>query len=314
MPDVIYKAEEASTYHGKDITEKTLEDYNDVFADIVNVLLFGGRAVVREDELTAEKQRSIYKADGKLHEQERDVSKFWNRTVTEADGTLALCNVRIALLGLENQTAPDEDAPFRVISYDGAAYRGSMLADKKVKPKVRYPVITLVLYFGSSHWDEPLTLKGALKKHGSLPEELDPYVSDYRVNLFEISWLSPEQVELFKSDFRHVADYFVQMRMNKDYKPSQDKLRHVHEVLQLMTILTGDYRFEESISMDDGKEATSMCEVLDRVEARGIENTKLIDIRNIMSSLKYSAEEAMDILKVPEEERDKYLRKLGING
>ena len=30
----------------KDVTEKILESYNDVFADIVNVLLFGGRQVV----------------------------------------------------------------------------------------------------------------------------------------------------------------------------------------------------------------------------------------------------------------------------
>ena len=32
----------------KDMTEKTLESYNDVFADIVNVLLFNGRQVVNE--------------------------------------------------------------------------------------------------------------------------------------------------------------------------------------------------------------------------------------------------------------------------
>ena len=31
---------------GKDITEKMLEKYNDVFADIINVLLFDGRRVV----------------------------------------------------------------------------------------------------------------------------------------------------------------------------------------------------------------------------------------------------------------------------
>lgn len=32
----------------KDITEKILADYNDVFADIVNVLLFGGKTTVDE--------------------------------------------------------------------------------------------------------------------------------------------------------------------------------------------------------------------------------------------------------------------------
>lgn len=30
----------------KDITEKILADYNDVFADIVNVLLFGGKQLL----------------------------------------------------------------------------------------------------------------------------------------------------------------------------------------------------------------------------------------------------------------------------
>ena len=35
----------------KDIAEKTLEAYNDVFADIINVLLFNGEQQVKEDEL-----------------------------------------------------------------------------------------------------------------------------------------------------------------------------------------------------------------------------------------------------------------------
>ena len=35
----------------KDIAEKTLEAYNDVFADIVNVLLFNGKQTVKEKDL-----------------------------------------------------------------------------------------------------------------------------------------------------------------------------------------------------------------------------------------------------------------------
>ena len=35
----------------KDILEKTLESYNDVFADIVNVLVFNGDRVIKEDDL-----------------------------------------------------------------------------------------------------------------------------------------------------------------------------------------------------------------------------------------------------------------------
>ena len=58
----------------KDISEKTLEAYNDVFSDIINAVVFHGRSVVKEDELEDASPLSMYKVDGKLHEQERDVS------------------------------------------------------------------------------------------------------------------------------------------------------------------------------------------------------------------------------------------------
>ena len=146
----------------KDMTEKTLEAYNDVFADIVNVLLFKGQKIIAEGELVAETPRSIYKAEGKLHEQERDVAKFWQNG-----------KIRIALLGLENQTEADADMPMRVISYDGAAYRAQLLADKEQRKASRYGVITLVLYFGyKNHWNKPINLLKTivltyLKLHGS---------------------------------------------------------------------------------------------------------------------------------------------------
>ena len=94
----------------KDITEKTLEDYDDVFADIVNVLLFNGNRLIKESDLSPETARSIYKADNKLHSQERDVAKYWKNGL-----------IRLALLVMENQTATDADMPLRVISYDGAS-------------------------------------------------------------------------------------------------------------------------------------------------------------------------------------------------
>lgn len=64
-----------------DIEEKLLTDYNDVFADIVNVLLFHGEQQVNEHELINVKDRSRYKAeDGQPHEQERDLSKVWEQS------------------------------------------------------------------------------------------------------------------------------------------------------------------------------------------------------------------------------------------
>ena len=90
-------------------------------------------------------------------------------------------------------------------------------------------------------------------------------------NLYEIAFLTPEKVKLFRSDFRYVADYLVQKRMTNDYKPSADLLQHVDETLKLMSVLTDDRRFEEAIQKLPGKGGTSMCTVLDKVENKGRE-------------------------------------------
>ena len=45
----------------KDFYEKKLEDFNDVFADILNVFLFSGNNTVQPDELETGMGRSAYK-------------------------------------------------------------------------------------------------------------------------------------------------------------------------------------------------------------------------------------------------------------
>ena len=85
--------------------------------------------------------------------------------------------------------------------------------------------------------------------------------------------MNREQVELFQSDFKVVADYFVQKRENGDYVPSSQDLTHVQETLQLLSIMTNDHRFEDAYntSTDDRKGGPrNMCDVLDKVESRGI--------------------------------------------
>lgn len=135
----------------KDAAEKTLESYNDVFADIVNVLLFKGKKVVFEDDLEDAQTFSMYKDNDDFKSQERDVSKYWKRG-----------KIRIALYGFENQTKVEEFMPLRIIGYDGEAYRSELNQKKldedgkkrKLTKSDLYPVVTLVLYFGSSQWNK----------------------------------------------------------------------------------------------------------------------------------------------------------------
>ncbi|WP_026659856.1 Rpn family recombination-promoting nuclease/putative transposase [Butyrivibrio sp. AC2005] len=247
----------------KDMTEKTLEELNDVFADIVNILLFDGEDVVSEDALSESNPYSNYTANGKIREQERDVVKYWDHNL-----------LHIAKVGFENETAEDPDMALRVMSYDGAAYR-SQFSPQNNNP--RFPVATLVLYFGyKTRWTAPKSIYERI----NVLERLKPFVNDYPINLFEIAYLSDEQVSKFKSDFRFVADYFVQMRKTGKYIPPTDKIKHVSELLGLMAALTKDNRFVEVAEDVKRKENHNMCTVLDEIEAKGIEkgHTELQDV------------------------------------
>ena len=276
----------------KDLVEKTLEENSDVFGDIVNAFIYSGRQKVEAEALEQAGLRSVYKADRKLRAQERDAAKYWRNT-----------EFRIAMFGLENQTQPEDDMPFRIIGYDGAAYRDQLYPEKDKRGRwrknrnPRYPVVTLLLYFGyEKHWDKALTLYEALK---DIPEDLRPYVNDYKINLVEVAWLTDEQLDMLQSDFWIVADYFVQMRKTRDYIPSKRQIVHVQDVLQTMAVLTGDRRFEDAVNRNKEEEVSqNMCEVLDRVENRGIEKGIRQGINDINAlNIRLIKENRLDDLK-----------------
>lgn len=253
----------------KDAVHKILESYNDVFADIINVLLFDGEQVISEHDLVDRTPYGFYKAAGGVHEEIRDIAKLWQSE-----------NARISCLGIENQEKPDPDMPLRVIGYDAAEYRAQLLSDNANSD--RYAVITLVLYYGyKNRWSGPLRLKECL----DIPDEMDPLINDYRINLFEIAYLDRATVNKFRSDFRIVADYFVQKQENGDYIPSDQEIRHVDAVLQLLSVFEHDDRFTDVYNeyiqaKEPMRGGTTMCDVLDRVENRGVEKGRTEEREN----------------------------------
>ena len=293
----------------KDITQKNFEAYNDVFSDIVNGTLFDGREVIKPEALVDAVAKSQYKADDNvIHEQERDVAKYW---------TDKNCYIRLALLGVENKLAIDMDMPLRVIGYDGSSYRDEMNQDEIVtdeetgkKHKIRhkrYPVVTIVLYFGKVPWKKPLSLYDVLE----ISDDLKPFVNDYKINLIDVPRLTGEQVEKFTSDFQIIADYFVQLSKNKDYVPKDKIIRHTDSFLKLMSVLTQDNKYVEmGRKIFHEMEGFNMCKVLDKAEARGeargaLNNTIEI-LRVIIAKNSWSKEQAMEFIGIPKSEFAKY--------
>ena len=285
----------------KDITEKNLEALNDVFADIVNVLLFKGEQVINEKDLEADTTKSMFKADGKIHEQERDVSKFWKNG-----------EIRISILGIENQTVQNSDMPLRVISYDGASYKQQLL-DKNQKK--RYPVATLVLYFGTEEkWSKAKHLYDCFE----VPEKLKPFVNDYKINVFNIAFLSPKTIAMFKSDFKIIAEYFRAKRLNQKYKGSKEKLKHANETLKMFSALTGDDSFEKVYNAGNfNKGGITMCDVVERIrndgrtEGRTEEQERII--MNLIESNAGTIEQIAAWVKLPVKEVQKIARKVPVN-
>ena len=282
----------------KDSVEKTLESHNDVFSDIVNGLLFTGNQVVTEDSLSDAQTFSIYKMDGDVRSQDRDVAKFWNKDC-----------IQIGFCGIENQSVQDYDMPLRGIGYDGAAYRMQLAKGSQTE---RHPVVTLVLYFGTEHrWTAPQTLKGCL----SASNKLAPFVNDYKLNIFELAWLPDEQIALFRSDFREVLEYLRARRLHIRYEGSERQLRHIEEILDMFRILSGDDSFKniEAAILDKARQSTGgvkMCDVIQAIKQEGIslgeqrgENT----ILSLFSKL-YAAGRDSDVRRATGDRE--YLKKL----
>ena len=289
----------------KDISEKILLDYNDVFADVINVCVFEGNEIIKEENLESASVHSEYKAaDGMVHEEERDIAKYWKQKQSS-----------IALYGIENQSEVDYTMPFRIIGYDGASYRSQILE----KDKMIVPVASFVLYFGTKkRWTQKQSIKDCMK----VPEELDPYVNDYKIHVIEIAWLSEEQLGLFKSDFGIVVNFFVQKRKNKNYVPDDKReIQHVDAVLKLLSVMTKDDSYREILYDEDGNKAEvkTMCEVAERlknegknagkIEGRieGIECERIRAIKKKMDKNK-SKETIADELELSVEEVEKYIQ------
>ena len=272
----------------KDLSERKLFEFNDVFADAVNGLLFSGEEVVKEEELEDIPSKSnLQKVNGKLTYQERDVSKLWKKG-----------GVVISLFGLENQTEIDKNMIFRIMGYDIMTYKSQINKEetirnkicklknkmdensKKIKEKLEkelstiqdvYPVITIVFYYGKKQWESPLSLRKRL----NIPDKLKNILPEYKVNVYNLGTIPDEEIARLKRDFKIIVDF---LKNGDTLKVETETITHLPEMLDFFAAFVGDERFEEireSIIASYGERSgDGMCdikEVLDKIENRGLE-------------------------------------------
>ena len=113
-------------------------------------------------------------------------------------------------------------------------------------------------------------------------------------------------VSCFRSDFKVVANFFVQKRKHKDYIPDDPtEIKHVDEVLKLLQVMTGDERYQTIFQKEKG--VHSMCDVAERLEKMGMEigkNTGIheekIRVYKKLLEKEFSEQEAQEITELQE--------------
>lgn len=199
----------------EDVYESDYLENAEVFADLVNGVLYHGEQIVKPQELQEQdgELRSILGENVK--KTIRDKVKLWN-------GTL------LAVFAVENQTKVDYHMVIRAMLAESMAYdkqwkkrkseldaagkesrTGKSAADEFISGMKKgdkfIPIITIVVYYGREKpWDGAKTLYELLDigMHG---EKILPFVSNYHLNVFD--YHEYESFEQFHSELQYFFEF-----------------------------------------------------------------------------------------------------------
>ena len=165
------------------------------YADIFNYHLYGGRKVIKADELHELDTRELampYGEDGVVDtiQRYRDLLKYM-RVVQDDKATYLL-------LGIENQSENHYAMPVRDMLYDAAQYARQITATARAHREAKddatpaeylsgfhkddrlIPVVTLVLFWSPDKWNAP---KSLYEMFDLGDDEMLRFVNDYKINL-----------------------------------------------------------------------------------------------------------------------------------
>lgn len=285
------------------MAEKKLEDYPEVFTDIVNTLLFSDSSIrLDENKIVDGPTESIYKAEEQDKEQRRDTFKYYNI----GNKGILFC---VAAYGIENQSTIDNVMPVRIMNYDASAYKSQVFGLKSSskqtnqKRKRIYPVITIVLNFSEKEWKTSRSLYDMM----ALPSDLAKYVQDYKINVFDVAFLEDDVIEKFTSDFKAVARFFKDKRLRLEANDTIE-IKHPAEIADLFSVFTGDEGYRnavpEIIKKKEKGEVITVCTYTETIRDSG----KIEMLFELVESGDISPERACEKLGITLNELEKKMK------
>ena len=177
------------------------------------------------------------------------------------------------------------------------------------------PIITLVLYMGTDKpWDGARSLYELLE----IEERLKPFVNDYKLNLYD--YHEHQDFSVFKTENRILfealscaGDEGLMEEMLRSHPEWYERLdrESAKAILGIMGVRIDIDKIRE---IKEKEEVYNVCKAFDdhlergRREGRreGKREGMQEALKNLMENLQVSLEQAMELLGIPLEDRDKY--------
>jgi hypothetical protein len=259
--------------------DTVLKDYwkqKDVFADLFNAYVFGGKEVLKAEGLVEKDTDS----STVLTVDDADISIQATRDLLKV--VMSYNGVEYAILGLENQDYIHYALPLKIEGYDVYSYDrqykqkkadykkfAELTGDERmsgIKKTDRFtPLVTLVIYYGSEPWDGPTCLYDML----ALPEELKPFVNNFKVNLVEarannLVFHNQNNEDLF-SLLRIIYDDTTDRKERRKQIEAYEKDRQIDKSVRMAVAATSKI----SLQKFEKEENVAMCKLWDEVREDG---------------------------------------------
>ena len=220
------------------------------FMDLMNAMLFQGRALIDENSFV------LCDANATTHFEFDDEVLG----VGKQRDVLMKCTVNgvAILLGLENQSTVDYSMPFRVMDYDTITYQQQFNLQDEDKRKSFHPipVLTLVLYSGDKLWHQPYSLIERME----IPEALKGWVNNWNGNIYDIKdirveWLKNPKVKAVIEGVQRIYQW------DRDKESLNDLVLSKEEAI-VVAIMTNSEELVIRLEKEESEEI-KMCEVID---------------------------------------------------
>lgn len=306
----------------RDLYQSDFYEDKERFADVFNGVLFGGREVMKPEELNTEDSVMVsVGGSGKGKKVICDKMRKWKgryvsvmvlESQSYVDYRMVLRVMESEVIGYDKQRKEANRKNLEAgIKLEGDEYPSGMKKGQKFTP-----IITLVLYVGRDKiWDGERSLYGML----DLEDELKPFVNDFKLNLFD--YHDYKNFDMFKTANRYL---FEVLSCGKDLKKMRNILKEnisykeldvdtakaIAGVLKLKINLDGIARINE-----EGKEVYDMCQAFEDYKEEGRREGKregeLIALKaatkNLMKNQKVTFETAAKMLGISKNKQKELL-------